>query len=214
MPFRGDDAVRFRNLMIGLASTFNREADKGFMVGYEMALEDLPIEDIASGVGRAIRECEFMPTGARLRSLSGVIAIEDRAAVAWGCLKKAVALHGAYASIEFDDTAITASIRNLGGWERVCEVSSGDEFDKWLRKEFERVYVNFCRNGFGEAMAQPLIGICDRSNSAEGYVAHIAKPKLIETGLKPLPGLPAPVGPRIGGDGQRRLPGPEMKGIE
>lgn len=192
MPFKGQDAVQFKNLMTGIAATFNRQADMAFMIGYEMALEDLPIRDIATAVARAIRECEFMPTGARLRELAGVVPLETRAAIAWGCLRTAIATHGAYASICFDDTAINATVRNLGGWERLCGTEAGDEFDKWLRKEFECVYVGFCKSGCSAEMAGPLIGICDRDNSAAGYVDHVEAPKLIETGLKRLPHLPEP----------------------
>lgn len=189
MPFRGNDAVQFRNLMVGLAATFDREADHGFMLGYEIALDDLPIADITRGVARAIRECRFMPTGAELRQLAGVVSVESRAALAWDCLKRSVALHGEYASVDFDDPAINATVRNMGGWGRICMTPIGDEFDKWLRQQFERVYCMFCRDGFSAEMAQPLIGICDRYNSAAGYLSHVEQPRRITTGLKPIPGL-------------------------
>ena len=213
MPFEGKDAIRFAELIAGLSATFGKEADRPLLIGYEMALDDLPIQNVALAVGRAIRECEYMPTGARLRELAGVVPLESRAAIAWGCLRKAIATHGAYRSICFDDTAINATVRNLGGWERICGTEAGDEFEKWLRKEFERVYVGFCKLGCSPEMAGPLVGICDRDNSAAGYVNHVEQPLLMETGLKRLPHMPAP---QIGIAHQAAMTKliPHMKGTE
>jgi hypothetical protein len=151
-------------LIAALAATFNREADEATFQGYELGLGDLPIEAVQRAVTRAICERRFMPSPAELRELSGELLPADRAIKAWEAFEKAVARHGYYTSVDFDDQLINATVRNLGGWERVSE-KEGDEFSKWLRKDFERVYLAFLRSGVSAEAAAPLIGFIDRTNA-------------------------------------------------
>ncbi len=189
-----DQSDRIR-LIAALAATFNREADEAMFQGYEIGLADLPLEDVQRAVQRAIRECKFMPAVAELRGLSGVMLPADRAIKAWDVFAKAVGKHGYYTSVNFDDPIINATVRSLGGWEAACE-KGGDEFDKWLRKDFERVYLAFERTGVGPEAAAPLVGFIGRTNAFTGYHEDIPEPLLIACDLPPhrdgVVGLPAP----------------------
>ena len=167
-----------------LAANFNREADDAMFLAFECGLSDLPVADVKQAIGRAIRECKFMPTVAELRGLAGVMLPADRAILAWDAFVNAVITHGYYASVDFDDRIINATVRSLGGWEACCE-KSGDEFDKWLRKDFERVYAAFMRTGVGSEASAPLIGFINRTNSFNGHMEHVKEPLLITTGLPP-----------------------------
>lgn len=178
---------RFTELMQGLAATFRVQADEALFMGYEMALDDLPIDTIAGAVRRACRECQFMPSGAELRKMCGVQSPEARALTAWEIVKKSVGSCGGYASVTFDDPVINATIRTLGGWVSLCDTPAGDEFDKWKRKEFERVYRELWNSGVSPEMARPLIGLTAQENSATGFIEHIPEPLRIETGLPPEP---------------------------
>ncbi len=182
-------------LIAALAATFNREADEAMFQGYELGLSDLPLDAVKLAVERAIRECKFMPTAAELRELSGAILSADRAVMAWDAFAKAVSQISYTKSVSFDDPVINATVRSLGGWER-CTGIGGEEFDKWLRKDFERVYLAFERSGVGPEAAAPLIGFVARTNAFNGYHEDIPKPLLIACGLPPhregLVTLPAP----------------------
>ena len=159
-----------------LAANFNREADDAMFLAFECGLSDLPVADVKQAIGRAIRECKFMPTVAELRGLAGVMLPADRAILAWDVFVNAVITHGYYASVDFDDPVINATVRSLGGWEASCE-KSGDEFNKWLRKDFERVYAAFMRTGVGSEASAPLIGYINRTNAFLGFSKHV-KPVL------------------------------------
>lgn len=152
---------------------------------FEIGTADLPIEDVERACLRAITECRFMPTVSELRRLAGIIPTEARNVLAWGVFQKAVREQGVYRSVDFDDPLINATVRLLGGWEQICEIESGEQFDTWLRKRFETTYQNLCETGCSGEYCRPLIGICDRDNTAAGYLPHVEEPRRIECGLPP-----------------------------
>lgn len=175
--------AKFTDLITALAATFNREADEATFLGYEMALSDLSIEAVELAVQKAVRQCHFMPTGAELRELAGDVGPKERAVIAFGCVAETIKRHGYYDSVSFDDPLINAAIRNLGGWERVSLIEDHEEFDKWFRKEFERVYIALCRTGASAEACKPLMGHYDKANGHAGYEQKA--PLRIATGLAP-----------------------------
>lgn len=186
----------FVELVAALAATFGREADKPMYVGYWLGLNDLSLDSIRTAATMAMRQNKFMPTVAELREFAGDMRTEDRAAISFQALSRAVARFGYYNSVNFDDPVINAAVRNLGGWERVSSIESIEEWEKWFRKDFERVYVSLARSGIDPDDAAPLLGFCDRDNIARGYLVDrqlrlldgATQPQKIEsvvTGLPP-----------------------------
>jgi hypothetical protein len=176
------DLERFAGIIGALTRTFDREADEALLFGFKMGLEDLSIESIESAVATAMRTCEHMPNVATLRRLTGEATTDDRAILAWAAFERAVVREGAYASVEFDDPVIHATIRNHGGWQRCCGLPC-EEFDKWLRKDFLATYSALCSTGISREAGAPLIGICEASNRMNGFQEAVKAPRLITTGL-------------------------------
>ncbi len=183
-----------------LALTFRQEASKPLIKIYEVGLGGLTAEQVRQATNRAVRECEFMPPPAGLRKLAGILSIADRSMLAWEAFRDARRKHGYYQSVDFDDPVINATIRNLGGWcEVIIRIDSEDETDKWVRRDFERIYQSLCRVGVGPKAAGYLLGRCECDNRVNGYAGHIPLPTKVLTGL---PAHPAGVvrieGPRAG----------------
>jgi len=174
------DRKEFGIVIFGLASTFGRETGQAMLQGYWMGLEDLDLDDVKRGATRAMRESKFMPSVAELRELAGQILPADRAALAWEAFRKALWIHGPYASVDFDDKVINATVRNLGGWISIDDQIEQDG-DKWVRKDFERVYQGFLRTGVSASQALSLGGIHEQNNLGNGYEPEA--PFLIKTGL-------------------------------
>lgn len=149
-------------------------------LGYTMALDDLPVAAIERGVRSAMRQCKFMPSAVEIRELSGELSVQSRAVLAWDALNIAMRRFGAYRTVDFADRAINATVRNLGGWERVCEIPD-DEFDTFFRKDFDRVYMSFARTGVGVDQGAPLVGILDRTNAFNGF--PVGEPRRVLTVL-------------------------------
>lgn len=173
-----------------LAEAFRQQATVMTFRAFEVGTNDIPIEDVEQACMRAITECKFMPTVFELRNLAGVtlasVSIPDRSMQAWAAIKTAIAQHGGYRTVSFDDPMINAAIRSMGGWERFCECESGEQFDVWLRKEFEAMYGSLLRVGVAASQTTPLPGLCDKSNSAEGHEERVEVAK-IETNLPAVP---------------------------
>jgi hypothetical protein len=176
------DREKFAMLIDSLAANFGKPAETALLEGYWMALEDLPLEAVARAVRSAIRQCQHMPRGAELRQLAGEMSNTTRAVHAWSVLQKAIGQHGAYCSVDFDDPVLNATVRNLGGWQKLCATTT-DEFEKWTRKDFERIYGSLCASGVTEEQSKYLTGIHEQNNTVSGHA--VAGPTKIATGLPP-----------------------------
>lgn len=183
------------HLVTLLCEAFGKTASTAMFEVYRIGLQDLPFEAVERATMVAIRTCKFMPTVAELRELSGEMKASDRALKAWMAFQQAVVHYGAYKSVDFDDPTINATVRALGGWEHVCGMSAA-EFDTFLRKNFESVYVSLYSSGVGGEQAAPLMGIVDRENGLLGYNQN--PPVRVTTDLPPASA------PRIGRYGDQR----------
>ncbi len=159
------DAERFGELITALAAAFGREADQATQLGYWLGLKDLPLDAVEHAIMQAMRECEHMPRPVELRRGAGHIGTPERAVIAFGAVSKAIRAHGHRPSIDFDDKLINAAVRNLGGWGHVCALPS-EEFEKWWRKDFERVYSALCQAGASADACRALPGLDESENSS------------------------------------------------
>ena len=168
---------------MALAATFGRETDEAMLMGYSMALDDIPVDRIELAVRRALRECKFMPSGAELRRLSGELSSDSRVVLAWSAVKQAVSLYGYTKSVDFDDPVINATIRVMGGWQLLCDTDAGEAMDVWTRKRFVETYTGLLDGGVSDDLSRPLEGYHDLHNSARGYLSHVREPVRMVTGL-------------------------------
>ena len=170
-------------LAIGaMAEAYRQTITKATIKAYELGLDDLPIEEIEQAVRRALRECKFMPSVSELRELAGVLSPADRAIKAWDIFTRAISVHGCYASVNFDDPVINATVRNLGGWVPVL-TEMEEQGSTWVRKSFERVYKSLATTGISKFQALALCGIHEQNNV--GRTDWKPDVKMIETGLPP-----------------------------
>lgn len=178
------DAERFRTLMQAMCATYRQQPSPALFEGYWLGLSGMSLGDFERAVRRALSGSKFMPAPAELRELGGELSTSARAVHAWNAVKGAIRSMGAYGSPDFDDKAINATIRNLGGWQRVCGLES-EELEKWTRKEFEKVYATLLQSGYDEYQGRHLVGIHEAENGE-------AKPRLVLTGLVPAPAKALP----------------------
>ncbi|NJR44238.1 hypothetical protein HC761_02045 [bacterium] len=104
------------------------------------ALQALDIEQVERALQRHI-QCpdagQFPPKPADvLRHAQGNSAAN--AALAWGRVVNAMARVGAYQSVDFNDAAIHAAVRDLGGWPLLC--ASPMEERPFFQKRFEAAF--------------------------------------------------------------------------
>lgn len=193
-----NDAQRFARAIAAMAASFRQEATDALFEGYRLGLEGVPVDAIERAVKRALQGCKFMPSAAELRELAGEMLPEHRAVKAWEVVIAQMGRTDHYQTVDFDDPVINATIRNLAGkraWENWPELLETEGY-KWVRKDFERVYVALMRSGITAGAGAPLIGFYDRDNLANGYLDAVKEPIRIACGLPPhqpgVIGLPGP----------------------
>jgi hypothetical protein len=183
MPLTKPQVARLVKSVEALAINFGKAAGEELFLAFEMGLDDLPIDQIERAVRRAMRECAFMPTVMQVRELAGVVSDKDRSVLAWECVLRAIRKIGMHGSVDFDDPVINATVRHLGGWEKVSGVET-DQLD-WVRKAFEANYQACCRAGISQREARPLLSVHDAYNAANGFLSEVKPPLKIESGLPP-----------------------------
>lgn len=161
------------------------------------AFSDLTADELVEAFRRFNRESTDFPTPAAVRRYAGSVAasVEDRARVAWAAVRREIGRTGGYESIDFDDAMTNATVRSMGGWDKLCDMT--EDVAPFRERDFLANYAAICRTGIGDGSA--LTGIVARHNLGNGFVAPEAK--RIETGL-----TPHPMAKRLAtGDGQQRL---------
>ena len=163
------DRHYFAVLFEALCAAFRVEPSEPLAMAYWLGLKDLDAAAFEQAVGRAMREAEHMPKPVELRRLAGERTEEERSVVAWSQVRDAVRRVGAYGSVDFDDPAINAALRAMGGWPRLCGLN-GDEFDVWAAKEFARQYAAWSalRVTPESEQARPLPGLSEQHNVSIG----------------------------------------------
>lgn len=160
------------------------------------ALSDLSAEELVEAFRRFNRESTEFPTPAAVRRFAGAVAasVDDRARVSWSVVRREIGRTGGYDSIDFDDAITNATVRAIGGWDRICDMTS-DELP-FRERDFIANYGAICRTGVGDGGA--LVGIVGKTNGGNGHKQPEAK--RIETGL-----TPHPMAKRLGAGPERRL---------
>lgn len=149
---RKPDREGFARCIATLCETFQREASAATIEAYWLGLEDLTLEAVEHGARRALRECEFMPAPARLRALSGMTTTADRAELAWERVLFAIRSAGGWESVDFEDPAINAAVRGIGGWVSLT-VLPGNELHAFARQKFLESYKAWAGRGSSDATA-------------------------------------------------------------
>lgn len=161
------DRPAFAKLLGGLADTFRADLAEGSAEGYWMGLEDLPLDALATGARRCLRECRFMPSPAEWREFSGVADLERLSCDAWERVMSK--LSGGWYGPEYHrpwgdrepaefDGAAERALASIGGGGAVERATERDM--PHLRRTFVAAYRAYARSG-----ETPLIGAGDDKSS-------------------------------------------------
>lgn len=162
---RSEDYPEFTTLIAALSATFHREATEALYTGYWLGLRGLALSELRLAVAKAINDLKFMPVPAELRELAGTLAPQDRAVKAWDVVVGTLRSRGGGHTVQFDDPVANATVANLWhNWIGFEEAWFADD-EKWLRKEFERVYCSLLRSGVPASGYKPLAGEYEIENA-------------------------------------------------
>ncbi len=200
-----------------LAEVFGRKCTETTIAAYVMALDDLSDEQV-NAAGRSLLRStrEFMPTPGQVREVATTNGRGAEAAcdAAWLVLDRAVRLCGPDKSVNFRDGLINAAVRLLGGWQRVCALE-GENFDKWLRKDFNDKYTMLLAQPPAPDLTGYLPGNLERENAkwigreygAGGNKYQLPAPEPIGCPYQPLVLSAPPTAPALS---ERRAEAPRL----
>ena len=151
---------KLMHIVAVLCESFGRKPTPLTYEAYELALSDIDDEALSQAATKAAKSCKFMPTPAELRELAGCVTEADRGLLAWAAVERSIHL-GPYRHVDFDDRAINAAIRNLGGWVSFLSRFTDAEAEKWVRQEFLKVYATYARATIGDEEGAPLAGLAE-----------------------------------------------------
>lgn len=159
-----------------LSEYFNKPLSDALASIYYRALKGLTDDQMKSAVSAAVETKQFMPKVVELIELVQGKP-EDISLAALERLDHAVRHAGKYRSVDFEDKAINATIRLMGGWPRLCETDE-DEWRQFRSREFQRIYSSLSKRPVPADTGAPLVGIAEAENLKKGH--DIEPPMRIE----------------------------------
>ena len=151
-------AVEFTKLVQAIHRVNGRvTCDNATIKGWMAVFSDMAPEMVRAGFEVAMRhDFDSMPSAAAVR----IICIDgcvNLPAKQWSLVVSAVQRWGPYKSVNFQDCAVNAVIRDIGGWNRLC-TRLGAEVEQFVKRDFEAAYDRF-RASPAEYDCSPLMGI-------------------------------------------------------
>lgn len=174
------------------------EISTGKQLGDEMRqawfaiLGDLDADELRHGIIKTLQEHKFggLPAVGLIRQNSrneNPVDAETRSVAAWEGVLETIRKVGGYSTVQFDDPAVTATIRAMGGWVRLTEQPT-EELVRFVRPQFLQTYKALAATGVRAESAEPLIGLLDADNLRKGIDPEV--PHVVRLGLPgPMPRL-------------------------
>ena len=146
-----NDLERFTNIISGLYAYCNKSKPADIVLDmYYEGLRDFTIEQVQQAVTSAVKARKYtnVPQIGELREIVEGKA-SDKALLAFEKVRNAIAQHGSYTTVIFDDPIITAIIEGVqadgvSGWQGLCMM----DLEKlgWWGKDFVKHYVVLSEN--------------------------------------------------------------------
>ena len=160
-----------------LAEQYGKQLSPQLIRLYFDGLAHLPIHTVRAALNAHARNTEigqYVPKIADvIRACEG--GADDHAMRALQDIERAFSQVGAWESVAFTDTCITAVINDMGGWPAIC-ARDRNEWDRFGSREFMRRYRSYRERGDANAPAY-LPGYFERVNAASGY--RVEPPRII-----------------------------------
>ncbi len=143
------DGKAFAELMTATAMYYDREMPDPLIRLYWNGLRDYELDVVRRAFTEHAKdptEGKFMPKLAQLiERITG--SMSDRTREAWVKVSNAIRHIGHTRSVCFDDPAIHAALRDLGGFKRLCDESS--DTMPFRQREFAEAYASYAtRTGY------------------------------------------------------------------
>lgn len=180
---RDTDKAGFGKALAKVYDYYDKTLSVGILDIWWQGLNDLTLSEFEQALGRHMRSPDsgqFCPKIADVRKMvSGTT--QDSALLAWAKVADAVRRIGPMQSVVFDDALIHAVLESMGGWVKVCNCPSDEDF-VFLGKEFENRYRGYARREELPVYQPVMIGMAQAHNEQHGF--KVVDPLLIGDPVK------------------------------
>lgn len=167
------DQKEFMACMKVVADVYGRgPLTKEALKMFFMLLSPFDLGQVKQALQEHMKISVFMPKPANIITLIEGCS-EDRAALAWAAVVRAVERLGRSLSVRFPSPAYHYAIEQIGGWQKLCTTLTDEEI-KWRGKDFERFFeigerVASWEHEPGKVRVQPyLMGWYEANNRRGG----------------------------------------------
>lgn len=164
----GDDKREFWALLKGVHEFYKTDVSNFAAQVWWNACSAFSLEQVSKAFSAHLvdpKSGQFLPKPADIvKALSGTH--EDRSLMAWGKVFDAMRSVGQYSSVVFDDPMIHAVVTDMGGWPKLCQITT-DELP-FVQRRFCETHAAYSRAGC-EHYPRMLAGVHDIQNGALGY---------------------------------------------
>lgn len=143
------ERAEFLTALYVLAETYDKAISEDKAKAYFAALSDLTIEEVSAALLRATREATAKGWFPRPGDLRKMVCgtVEARAELEAAKVLRALGEYSSYSNVAFDDPVTSAVVyHGFGGWG-LLGMTTTDDAQKWVRRDFVRLYLEFTENG-------------------------------------------------------------------
>ncbi len=134
-------------IFVGLSEYYEKPLSKAQLQIYLQALDPYGVKDIRAAVDAHVRDRKSGSFFPKINDILRHISLSDdsKAERAWSKVHDAVRLIGPNYTLVFDDPIIHATLRDMGGFIKLCTEKS--DTMPFRKQEFMRIYASYCGHG-------------------------------------------------------------------
>lgn len=171
---KSDDRTALSAMLAKVMSVYGKPITAGFVDVFFDALAAYDLESVRRGLNAHVQNPDsgqYPPKPADIvRLIDGTS--QDQGMRAWAVVDKVVRQVGPYQSVVFDDPIIHRVLDDMGGWIKLCNTPSEDDY-KFQGLEFGRRYRAYViTGGVGNDYPTHLIGMAEGENVSRGLKAE------------------------------------------
>lgn len=175
------DALIFTDELTVLAEIYGKPVSEAMGAVYFKALREYALGDVIRAMRCHVKHPEqgrFFPKPADLIALIDGDT-NSQALEAYQLLDDALIQYGVYRSVRFEDAALAATVKALGGWVEIEARWKDREQEPFLRADFCKLYRVYTVRGLDRALLPDHFpGLHELSNSSK-YPDHVPQPCIV-----------------------------------
>jgi len=141
---KNEEKKRFGKIILSLGELWEKQIDSGLITLYFKLLKKYTIEEIENAGYNIMQNEVYFPKPATFKQY--IEQDNDSAAIiAWEGVMNTISAGGPYTTSTMNDQVCAATIRAIGGWDRLLKMSNFER--QSIQRNFVKLYTSFRKAG-------------------------------------------------------------------